>query len=134
MIQCGVHTLLPMWMIPGELPRVPRADGQPKTRAVKRRLWGDRLVTLSLLQDSVMGFVSNDHEVRVPMPRRSVLIMSGNARYTWQHGIRRTDIVSRRVSVTCRELSDDFKPGGNGQEQGDRILAMARRCVDAWDA
>ncbi len=46
----------------------------------------------------------------VPLPRRSLLIIAGKSRYTWLHAIDRKDIIGRRLSLTMRELSDEFLP------------------------
>ena len=47
-------------------------------------------------------------EVDVPMPPRSLLVMSGDARYLWKHSIRRSEITERRLCITIRELSSEF--------------------------
>ncbi len=45
-----------------------------------------------------------DAVVRVPLPRRSLLVMSGEPRYQWEHAILRKDIQSRRIVIAYREL------------------------------
>ena len=47
-------------------------------------------------------------EIDVPMPPRSLLVMSGDARYLWKHSIRRSEITKRRLCITIRELSSEF--------------------------
>lgn len=88
----------------------------------------DEIISLSLGSDVVMEFrkphPTNDNEyekhVSVRLPRRSLLVMSGEARYGWKHSItpRKIDIVQSsdghltakfrdtRLSYTFRWLSD----------------------------
>ena len=47
-------------------------------------------------------------EVQIPLPRRSVYVMSGNARMLWQHGIQKGHVQGRRLVVTVRELTEEF--------------------------
>ena len=63
--------------------------------------------------------------VRIPLPRRSLLVMFGSARYDWEHSILRRDIVSRRVVVAYRELTPTFLPGGGQEKLGEEILRQA---------
>ena len=46
--------------------------------------------------------------IEVPIPRRSLYLMSGSSRYVWQHGIDEADIHGRRLVVTLRELTKEF--------------------------
>ncbi|KFD62438.1 hypothetical protein M514_10706, partial [Trichuris suis] len=79
---------------------------------------GKEIVSLSLNGDIVMDFVkplTNCH-YSLLLPRRSLLIMTGQARYEWKHGIapRKYDVLpngmllrrSLRVSFTFRYVSD----------------------------
>lgn len=69
-------------------------------------VWGDRIVIVSLLADAAMRFRQAGCVVRVPLPRRSALVISGEARRAWQHAILRSELGGkRRISVTFRELS-----------------------------
>ncbi|VDQ03035.1 unnamed protein product [Trichobilharzia regenti] len=67
--------------------------------------------------------------VRVPLDRRSLVVVSGPARYLWQHEIRRSDIPTRRIAMTFRELSDIFTPGFDNltseQTIGKELLQIA---------
>lgn len=56
----------------------------------------DPIISLSLESDVVMEFRQNESQRNVLLPRKSLLIMSGESRYGWQHGItpRTMDIVS----------------------------------------
>ena len=91
-------------------------------------LWGDRLVTLNLLSDSVLSFVSdlNPHiEIDVLLPRRSLMVVSGESRYLWKHGIHRQCIHGYRVAMTWRELSAEFMYGGERCSEGEQLTKMA---------
>lgn len=117
-------------------------------------LWGERLVTLNLLSDTTLTFShqgrtssptpSKEHttpsqaqeyvpgptpsqcvDVRIFMPRRSLIVVQGSARYQWQHSIQRADVTARRVAVTLRELSKEFLPGGTGYEPTGKAILQA---------
>lgn len=64
-------------------------------------------------------------EVAVPLPRRSLLVLTGAARHQWQHAIHRRHVEARRVCATFRELSAEFRPGGRQQELGQELLTIA---------
>ncbi|XP_071452506.1 tRNA (carboxymethyluridine(34)-5-O)-methyltransferase alkbh8 isoform X2 [Hetaerina americana] len=56
----------------------------------------DIIVSLSLGSSAVMEFRCNGEHVCISLPRRSLLVMTGESRYRWAHGItpRKMDIVS----------------------------------------
>lgn len=64
--------------------------------------------------------------VRAPLPARSAALLSGPARFDWEHGILAYDIEGRRTSVTLRTLSDDLRES----EDGRRVLELARQVLD----
>ncbi|GJQ70691.1 putative NDK protein [Trypoxylus dichotomus] len=64
--------------------------------------------------------------VRIPMPRRSLLVMFGKARYEWEHQILREDIVEKRICLAYREFTPLFLEGGNYHELGKPILNIAK--------
>ncbi|XP_071480113.1 alpha-ketoglutarate-dependent dioxygenase alkB homolog 4-like [Diadema antillarum] len=64
-------------------------------------------------------------ELLIPMPRRSLLVLSADARYKWQHAIPREAITSRRIAVTLRELTPEFLPGGAKETLGKELLDIA---------
>lgn len=77
----------------------------------------DPIMSLSLNSDTVMEFKSENEHLSILLPRRSLLIMSGESRYNWTHGItpRKFDIIPStngltvqkrdvRVSFTFRKL------------------------------
>ena len=79
--------------------------------------FGDGLLSISLNSGIVMEFrkVGSDTKKLVYLPRRSIVLMSGPARYEWEHMIvtRRTDTVDNqvkprglRVSLTLRTALD----------------------------
>ncbi|KAL7834537.1 hypothetical protein SRHO_G00287840 [Serrasalmus rhombeus] len=97
-------------------------------------LWGEHLVTINLLSDTVVtmsldeGWGEMDQgEVRVAvnLPRRCLIVLYGEARHHWKHAIHRKDIQSRRVCSTFRELSDEFLEGGEQEKLGLELLDIA---------
>ncbi|KAI9476234.1 MAG: hypothetical protein EXX96DRAFT_576315 [Benjaminiella poitrasii] len=89
-------------------------------------LFGSAILSLSLLSDCIMKFTStinDDESVDVVLPRRSLAILSGDARYKYKHGISKEliekstseEIVihrKTRISFTFREITaweDDLK-------------------------
>lgn len=64
-------------------------------------------------------------EVAIPLPRRSLFVLSGAARHQWKHAIHRRHIEARRVCATFRELSAEFCPGGKQQELGQELLQIS---------
>uniref|UniRef100_H2YZF5 Fe2OG dioxygenase domain-containing protein n=1 Tax=Ciona savignyi TaxID=51511 RepID=H2YZF5_CIOSA len=92
-------------------------------------LWGERLLSLNLLSDSFKTldidsgeFGLNEFEVKVPLCRRSLVMLSGDARYKWKHSIQRKDITSKRLCCTFRELSPEFSSGGTQEHIGRSLL------------
>uniref|UniRef100_A0A3B4BMP9 Fe2OG dioxygenase domain-containing protein n=2 Tax=Periophthalmus magnuspinnatus TaxID=409849 RepID=A0A3B4BMP9_9GOBI len=92
-------------------------------------LWGERLVTVNMLSDTTLTLSLQQGEaelhVAVPLPRRSLLVLSGPVRHTWKHAILRAHISQRRVCSTFRELSAEFLPGGAQAELGSQLLRTA---------
>lgn len=92
-------------------------------------LWGERLVTLTLLSHTILSFSPSmsptSLEVRVPLPRRSLVVVRGQARHSWLHAIHRDHILSRRLGVTLRELSDEFLTGGQREDEGRTLWELA---------
>ncbi|CAL1536155.1 unnamed protein product [Lymnaea stagnalis] len=91
-------------------------------------LWGERLVTLNLLSETILTFTldTDAHlEIHVPLLRRSLIIVSSEARYKWKHSIHEEDITGKRVAMTFRELSKEFCTGGRHEEDGLKLLKIA---------
>lgn len=75
-------------------------------------IWGDRLITVNLLSETVLRLTREFNipplEIVVRMPARSLLVIYGEARYDWLHSINRYDIKSRRIAMTWREFSEEI--------------------------
>ena len=86
-------------------------------------------MTLNLLSDAFLTFNDDGHHtgvvVKVCLPRRSVVVVSGVARHVWKHAIWRDDVKARRVAMTFRELSPEFCVGGNNEEAGNNLVKIA---------
>ena len=75
-----------------------------------RQLSKEPIANLSIGGDCYMSFINQKKKfgsvepLRVLLPRRTLQVLTGNARYDYSHGIRNQDLVDdRRVSVTMRE-------------------------------
>ncbi|CAL8124818.1 unnamed protein product [Orchesella dallaii] len=69
--------------------------------------------------------------VRIPMPRRSLLVLYGPARYQWEHGIFRKDITGRRICMAYREFTPEYLPKGQKYDDvGKEIIERANQIVD----
>ena len=75
--------------------------------------FGDIIVSLSLISSVVMDFKQNGQIVSIVLEPRSLLVLQGEARYHWSHGIarRKQDRVNgtpqkrqRRISITFRKV------------------------------
>jgi len=71
--------------------------------------FADGIASVSLGSDTVMDFTLGAIKREVLLPRRSVVVMHGEARYRWRHGIsaRKSDRGvkrGRRVSLTFRKM------------------------------
>jgi len=91
-------------------------------------IWGELLVSVNMLRECVMTFV-DDEEKRlafVLLPRRSLLVVSGDARYRSQHGIFSHHVEGRRVVTTMRELNPSFLIGGEDfKPYGEELLRLS---------
>ncbi|KAI6241497.1 hypothetical protein M3Y99_00307700 [Aphelenchoides fujianensis] len=95
-------------------------------------IWGNRLISLNLISDSVMTFESQERNalVFVPMPRRSLLFFCDDARYQWKHGIFPHHIEKRRIALTMREAGVEFQEGGELHEKfGKELLERSKRRI-----
>lgn len=130
-------------------------------------IWGERIVTVNLLSDSVLTMTYNekrDHYnldcvkdypaavtkdgklnltsecykvipfkngcnypiVRIPMPRRSLLVIYGSARYDWEHQVLREDVSTRRVCLAYREFTPTYLEHGKEAVMGRDVILKAR--------
>ena len=104
-------------------------------------VWGERLVTLNYLSETRLTLTYPratgdadaallDVEIQIPMKRRSLLVLSSDARSKWMHCIRRRDVRGRRIATTWRELTPEFLPGGPRYEDvGRELLAIGSSYV-----
>lgn len=69
-----------------------------------------------------------DVVVRVPMPRRSLLVMYGPPRYDFEHSVLREDVNSRRVCIAYREFTPPYldEHAAEYQKAGKEILDIGR--------
>eukprot|EP00392_Amoebophrya_sp_AT5.2_P013793 g13925.t1 len=106
-------------------------------------IWGDRILDLNLLSDSVLSFFSplqptGDHHeqggsspvvqkvrVDVLLPRRSLLVFAGNARHRWEHAVLPRTYDKERVSLTVRELVPEFLHS----QPGELCARLANECT-----
>jgi alkylated DNA repair dioxygenase AlkB len=83
--------------------------------------FGDTVISLSLGSPCVMEFSQKGSREKIPLllAPRSLLVMRGEARYGWRHGIpaRKTDKMGnisikrgRRVSITFRKIIREAMP------------------------
>ena len=68
--------------------------------------------------------------VRIPLPRKSLLVFYGSPRYQMEHCIMREDIVDRRIVIAYREFTPTYLPGGKDHLIGEEILGRAKQF---WD-
>ena len=75
--------------------------------------FGDMIASLSLGSGAMMQFTNAGHKEEIYLEPRSLIILSGEARYKWTHAIpaRKSDMVNgfklqreRRVSLTFRKV------------------------------
>lgn len=98
-------------------------------------LWGERLVTINMSSNTTLTMsleqglpelgLPEEVHVAVNLPRRSLVVLYGEARHRWKHAIHREDVHERRVCSTYRELSAEFLPGGQQAELGAQLLDIA---------
>jgi len=68
-----------------------------------------------------------DGVVRIPLPRRSLLVFYGEPRYDWEHCVLRDDVKERRLVIAYRELTPPYLPGGREENVGKDILEQAEK-------
>lgn len=67
-------------------------------------LAGDCIMTYTLVSSSSSASTMNQQTYRVLLRRRTLQVLTGQARYAYSHGINNADLLSpRRVSITLRE-------------------------------
>ncbi|CAD5217357.1 unnamed protein product [Bursaphelenchus okinawaensis] len=95
-------------------------------------IWGNRLISLNLLDGSIMCFAHDEKKALVflHMPRRSLLCFRDESRFIWSHGIFPWHISSRRIALTMREPSETFQEGGELFEKyGKELIERGNRRI-----
>lgn len=64
--------------------------------------------------------------LRIPMPRRSLMVLYDAARFYWEHSVLREDILTRRVCIAYREFTKQYLPGGDRYDKGKPILELSQ--------
>lgn len=85
---------------------------------IDKDVFGDTVIGFSLGADCIMVFTRGHERVEVFLPRRSLMVMTGDARYQWKHEIpKRVTYIHpqgqkvtkpqdyRRISLTYRRLA-----------------------------
>lgn len=95
-------------------------------------IWGERLITVNLLSNTILSLIPNDKDsnkiIYVPIPRRWLIVLYGDARYEYKHSIQRQHIHDRRMAVTFRELTgknDKFYE--ENKDLYERIVRIGKR-------
>lgn len=92
-------------------------------------LWGERLVTVNVGSPTVLTLTQGTTALRIPLKSRSILVLSKEARYQWEHCIFRDDVRGVRIALTFRELAEEFLQGGAGEATGQELLQKARQII-----
>jgi len=112
-------------------------------------IWGERIVTVNVKGDSVLtmtylqqkdrnrynlslatgAFLKFDESlanviVRIPMPARSLLVLTGQARYQWEHRVLREDVQELRVCLAYREFTPPYL------QEGDKCSSVIREIYE----
>lgn len=97
-------------------------------------IWGDRLITVNLLSDTVLRlskeFKIPPYEIVIKMPAKSLLILQGEARYDWHHSINRYDIKSRRVAMTWREFSEEIIKDPDYRDFVEEVFSISNQSIN----
>ncbi|XP_058446254.1 alpha-ketoglutarate-dependent dioxygenase alkB homolog 4 [Malaya genurostris] len=88
----------------------------------------DKLIS-GLVDESVLDKFHN-RIVRIPMPRRSLLVLYGSPRYQWEHAVLREDILERRVCLAYREFTPMYLEGGSDYSKSEEVFKLAQ---NFWD-
>jgi alkylated DNA repair dioxygenase AlkB len=77
--------------------------------------FGPTVACVSLGSDVLLDMIPPDksHRISVPVPARSLWVMTGQARACWQHGIapRLTDVINGARRARARRISITFRTG-----------------------
>lgn len=84
----------------------------------------------NLVGDEFPRSTPKDIVVRIPMPRRSLLVIYGSPRYDWEHRVLREDVHGRRTCIAYREFTPPFLPGGQLYNESEEVLKTGN---NFWD-
>ena len=95
-------------------------------------IWGERLITINLLSSTILCLIPKDEHsnkiIYIPLPRRWMIVLYGDARYEYKHAIQRRHIHGRRVAVTFREFtSKNEKFYEENKDLYEKILRISQR-------
>lgn len=94
-------------------------------------IWGDRLVTVNLLSKTYLRLTKEfnipPYEIVIQMPARSLIVISGEARYDWYHSINSYDIKTRRIAMTWREFGEDILREEEHRDFVNQVLTIANQ-------
>lgn len=100
---CEVFTSPPSQIIINEYER-----GQGITKHIDAPVFGPVIASLSLLSDTEMTVGRyNNESFNIPLQRRSLLVLSGDARLRWYHCIPK--VKEKRISITFRTINKEIK-------------------------
>lgn len=81
--------------------------GQKIAPHIDSKHFGPVIVSISLNQEAYMTFTRGNQKIDMLLPRRSILILTGEARYEWQHSLRNGSD-NRRISLTFRTVKNEL--------------------------
>jgi alkylated DNA repair protein alkB family protein 4 len=95
-------------------------------------IWGERLITINLLSNTILSLIPNENSsnkiIYIPLPRRWMIVLYGDARYEYKHAIQRRHIQERRLAVTFRELTGkNEKFYEENKDLYERIIRISKR-------
>lgn len=87
---------------PGQIIINEYLPGQGITKHKDAAVFGPTIASLSLLNDAQMLLINGNSAQELLLKRRSLLILSGEARSAWQHCI--PPVENKRISITFRTI------------------------------
>jgi len=76
---------------------------------IDSNVFGPVIVGISLNDSCIMNFTRNEETFNINLPSRSIMMMTGESRYSWKHGIdkaiRNKAGNYRRISLTFRSVN-----------------------------
>jgi len=71
------------------------------------KYFGDVIVCITLGHGTDAIFTQNNKQIKIPLAKNSIYIMSDDARYKWTHEMKQ--ITGKRISLTYRTIVDKYK-------------------------